>query len=425
MGKVVQSSESNRKGKVSRWRAEAKKKKDRERKRREKRRKKERPHGGAARGKCNKGVTICGMMKVTKPKHQGQRKDAMRYYTTQHVPGTHLNFNQRQTLASDWNATIRAGCRITLRQFAAKHGLKYETWRREYLRGATGAAVPDPKDRRRRKYAEYDPFKAQDEINENNANKGTRMLVTNQMAFLFRRHVVDERLSPYDALCRMKEEMPGQAIPCLSTWYKHINAGDVGVRHGETPYHPSRKPKGPKPHPAMTVPGRLTLDDRPAGAKRRSRFGHYEMDTVVSSTNGTGGLLVLVDRRSRRYVIELLAHVTQDEVVAALRRMIARKALGRVRSVTTDNGCEFLDPEKIKAVVGCNVYYTRADASWEKGSVENCNRFVRRWYPKGTDFGKCTTADMHRLERVINSIHRRLLGGRTAYEYDTAYARAA
>ena len=105
--------------------------------------------------------------------------------------------------------------------------------------------------------------------------------------------------------------------------------------------------------------------------------------------------------------------------------IIARKALGKVRSITTDNGCEFLDPKKIKAVVGCDVYYTRAYASWEKGSVENCNRFVRRWYPKGTDFGKCTTADMHRLERVINSIHRKLLDGLTAYEYDTAYARAA
>ena len=96
-----------------------------------------------------------------------------------------------------------------------------------------------------------------------------------------------------------------------------------------------------------------------------------------------------------------------------------------VRSVATDNGCEFLDPEKIKAVVGCNVYYTRAYASWEKGSVENCNRFVRRWYPKGTDFGKCMRADMHRLERVVNSIHRKLIDGRTAYEYDTAYSRAA
>ena len=142
----------------------------------------------------------------------------------------------------------------------------------------------------------------------------------------------------------------------------------------------------------MTVPGRLTLDDRPAGAKRRSRFGHYEMDTVVSSTNGTDGLLVLVDRKSRRYVIEKLEHVTQADVVAALKRMLARKVLGRVRSVKTDNGCEFLDPKKIKAVVGCDVYYTRAYASWKKGAVENCNRFVRRWYPKGILHPHCKTS---------------------------------
>ena len=31
-----------------------------------------------------------------------------------------------------------------------------------------------PKDARRRIYAEYDPFKAQDSINHENANKGTK-----------------------------------------------------------------------------------------------------------------------------------------------------------------------------------------------------------------------------------------------------------
>lgn len=410
------------------WRAEALRRKDRERKRKEKRRKckgKGRPLGGVARGKCGKGVTIPGMIRVTTTMHQ-RGKDAVRQYTTQHVPGTFLTFEQRLALAADWNGLVGAGRRVTVRQFAARHGLRPETWRREYHRGATGVAVPDPGDRRRRRYAEYDPFAAQDRINENNANKGTRMTVTNRMASLFRRHVIDEGLSPYDALCHMREELPGRRIPCLSTWYRHIDAGDVGVRYGETPYHPRRRRrKGPGPHPARTVPDRLTLGDRPAGANRRSRFGHYEMDTVVSSAGGRGGLLVLIDRRSRRYVIEPVAHVTQDEVVRALRRMVRRGALGTVRSVTTDNGCEFLDPDRIRAVVGCDVYYTRAYASWEKGSVENCNRLVRRWYPKGTDFGRCTRAEMHRLERVINSIHRRLLGGKTAYEYDTAYARTA
>ena len=201
--KVVQSREPNWKGKLSRWRKKALKKKDRDRKRKGKRRN-ERPHGGAARG-SNKGVAICGMMKAAKPNHQGQRKDAMRKYITQHVPGTFITFEQRQTLAADWNGLVRAGRRVTLRQFAAKHGLRHETWRWEYNRGATGEAVPDARDRRRRKYAEYDPFKAQDAINANNANKGARMLVTNRMVLLFKRHVLEERLSPYDAICRMKE----------------------------------------------------------------------------------------------------------------------------------------------------------------------------------------------------------------------------
>ena len=188
-------------------------------------------------------------MRVPKPKHQSQRKDAVRNYATQHVPGAHLNFSQRQTLASDWNAIVNAGCRITLRQFAAKHGLRHETWRREHLRGATGAAVPDPKDRRRRKYAEYDPFKAQDEVNENNANKGARMLVTNQMAFLFRRHVVDEKPSPYDALRHMKDEMPGQHIRACrhGTGTSTQETSESGTGRPRTIRTESRKARSPIP----------------------------------------------------------------------------------------------------------------------------------------------------------------------------------
>lgn len=122
---VVQLSESNRKGKISRWRSAAWKKKDRDRKRRERRRK-ARPHGGVAR-ETSKGVAICGMMKATKPNHPTTRKDAVRKYIIQRTPGTHLTFEQRQILAADWNELVRAGCRATLRQFAAKHGLRYET----------------------------------------------------------------------------------------------------------------------------------------------------------------------------------------------------------------------------------------------------------------------------------------------------------
>ena len=141
------------------------------------------PPGGVAR-KTKNGVTVYGMMKAEKNKRQTRRKDAVRKYITQHVPGTRLTFEQRQTLATDWNDLVRTGRSITIRRFAARHGINSETWRREYHRGATGLAISDPKDRRRRKYCEYDPFVAQDIINANNENKGARMLVTNKMASL-------------------------------------------------------------------------------------------------------------------------------------------------------------------------------------------------------------------------------------------------
>ena len=66
------------------------------------------PPWGVAR-KNDKGVAISGKMKVTKPNHQAKRKDAVRKYITQHVPGRFLTFEQRQTLAADWNELIRAG----------------------------------------------------------------------------------------------------------------------------------------------------------------------------------------------------------------------------------------------------------------------------------------------------------------------------
>ena len=154
------------------------------------------------------------MMEVTKPNHR-RRKDAVRKYTTHHVPGAHIDFDTRQRLAADWNRAIREGRRVSLRAFAKAHGLAYETWRREYGRGRTAADVPDPRNRRRRIYGEYDPFRAQDDVNDN--AKGPRMLVTNVLERRFSHYVKEMLLSPYDAVQRLKADFPGRRIPRTST----------------------------------------------------------------------------------------------------------------------------------------------------------------------------------------------------------------
>lgn len=272
-------------------------------------------------------------------------------------------------------------------------------------------------------YAEYDAERAMASINEGRSNMGAKMKLTMPMAIIFRYYVLSQRRSPYDARLYVVEALPGRDVPCLRTFYNHIEAGDMGVHHGDTPYHPGRRRKARTPaHAAMTVPGRRQLSDRPAQADARSELGHFEMDTIVSGCGAKGGLLVMIDRMSRRYVIEHLNHIAQDDVIAAIRRMRARGALPKVRSVTTDNGCEFVNQRRLDRAFRAETYYTRAYASWEKGSVENCNRIVRRWFPKGTNFSAFTRRELRCLEDTINSIHRKSLNGETAYAYDSRMA---
>lgn len=345
-----------------------------------------------------------------------------RKYSIHKVAGDRLTDNEREILGTAWNAYINRCTRISLRRFARIHGVPYETWRREYNRGAVHRPI---RNGNRWIYAEYDIEKARASIRNGKANMGTRMKVTVGMAILFRHLVIEQRRSPFDARQCIVEALPGKDIPCLKTFYNHIEAGDMGVFHGQTPYHPGRRRKPRMPaHEARTVPGRRQIKDRPAEANDAKELGHYEMDTVISRRGSRGGLLVMLDRCSRRYVIEHLNHINQDEVIKAIRKMKARKALPVIRSVTTDNGCEFLSQRRLDRVFKAETYYTRAYASYEKGAIENCNRLVRRWYPKGTDFNLLTRREIQQLEDWINSIHRESLKGETAYAYDSRLAQA-
>jgi hypothetical protein len=65
------------------------------------------------------------------------------------------------------------------------------------------------------------------------------------------------------------------------------------------------------------------------------------------------------------------------------------------------------------------------DRQREMLAIENCNRLMRRRYPKGTDFNQLTRRQIQQLEDWINSIHRESLNGETAHAYDSRLAKAA
>ena len=319
-------------------------------------------------------------------------------------------------MAYNRNLRLPACKRLSLRQLAIQIGLPYPTLHREIQVGR----VAQPILHKGREYWEYSEHIAQDHIRAGAQNKGRGMRFTNVMAGLLAVKIKEELKSPAHARRELMAE--GFAyFPSVSCIYCHIDHGDIGILHGETPYHPKRRRKssGP-PRRALPKPGHLSIEDRP-DISDRSVFGHWEMDTIVSGVHGKGGLLVLVERQTRFYLIVKIRRINQLEVLRALRSLIRSGQMKTVLSITTDNGSEFLDSRRIETLFSrlnllLKLYYAHAYAAWEKGSVENANRLVRRWHPKGTDFSKVSIQVIRSLQNVINSIPRHSLKGATAHE---------
>ena len=116
----------------------------------------------------------------------------------------------------------------------------------------------------------------------------------------------------------------------------------------------------------------------------------------------------------------LLKNKTQKEVIAAIKR--ARRRVGGnfsevFKTITADNGSEFLDGESIRKAANCEeVYYAHPYSSWERGSNENGNRILRRFVPKGIDIARLTAKELERIEDWVNNYPRRIHGYRTANE---------
>lgn len=350
---------------------------------------------------------------VNKP---GKETSMPRTYHIHRSPGQHITREMRTHIETVYNRNLRLPKKdqLSLRKLAGELSLPRSTLHDEIRRGL----VPRPNLCKDKEVWDYSAEIAQRSIDEGQANKGAPMKMTSPMAKLLRIEIVDRHRSPYDALAHLREQgIPH--LPCERSVYYHVHHGDIGISPSQLPYKPSpHRKKHAKPRRSLKMPGNLSIEERP-DLDQRSEFGHWEMDTVVSGVHGKGGLLVLIERQTRFYITEKLRAISRSEILRALRRVIRRGKIVKVLTITTDNGSDFLDHAAIEALFrpkgSVRIYYTHAYAAWEKGSVENANRLIRRWYPKGTDFSTVSLLRIAELGNAINSIHRRLLQGRTAH----------
>lgn len=147
------------------------------------------------------------------------------------------------------------------------------------------------------------------------------------------------------------------------------------------------------------------IDERPQEAKERSEIGHLEGDCVLSKRGSKAAVLNLCDRKTRkRWSIEL-ADLQSNTVRAALVKLFHSLPVYARKTLTLDRGSEFAEWEMLEKIfTEVQVYFCTPYSPHEKGSIERCNRDLRRHFPKGTDFA---LVDHEQLKRVCSMINRK------------------
>lgn len=164
------------------------------------------------------------------------------------------------------------------------------------------------------------------------------------------------------------------------------------------------------------IPNRVDISKRPTNANERVVFGHFEADTVLSSRQTKHALVVLVDRATRKTHIKRLVNKKALETSNKIISLLKKYPKKHRKTITYDNGTEFAMHDTVNEELKTKSYFCTPYSAWEKGTVENINGIIRRFYPKGTDFDLISDAELQLVEKWINNRPMKILEFKTPNE---------
>lgn len=169
-----------------------------------------------------------------------------------------------------------------------------------------------------------------------------------------------------------------------------------------------RRAKGKK------LTDRTFIDKRPDFIDKRQRIGDAEADFLISGKSGKGVILNVTDRRSRAPFLEQIINVTIDNVHLAFKRI--KKRFPELKTITTDNDLLLQRHKELEKILDVKIYFCHQYHSWEKGTVENTNGYVRRDIPKSSDISKYSKKFIRSIEQKLQRRFMDCLDHLTPYE---------
>ena len=212
--------------------------------------------------------------------------------------------------------------------------------------------------------------------------------------------ILDEEWSPAQISGYLREK-EGVGIS-HETIYKLIRADESGklkehCRH-KMKYHKAVSRKHETK--ASNIKNRVSIHERPKEADGK-RFGDWEMDLIVDKDQNA--ILTMVERSTNFLLMSRLKNGKMALPVAKTVWRLLLPYMGeQLRTITTDNGSEFAAHEWITQHLRVPVYFTDSYSSWQKGAVENTNKLIRQYIPKGMDISTITDKRIASIQAKIN-----------------------
>ena len=339
--------------------------------------------------------------------------------------GEHFRYEDRQKL--EWyiieNHYLSRKKQGSQRALAALLNTSPATITRELSRGKVTLH-----DTYLREYESYSAEVAQADYEAKGTAKGRALKIGTDHAFAHyvEMKILKQKYSPDAIIMELdREGNPFRTNICTRTLYSYIEKGVFlriekshlrrEGRHQKREYTRVRR--------TQKGDGKGILE-RPVAADTREEAGHWEMDSIESGRGkGPACLLTLVERKTRDLLITKLHSQTQASVITALDRL--EKKMGKkefaekFKSITTDNGSEFLDWRSVEgSCLGeesrTKHYFAHPYSSWERGSNENINGIIRWFIPKGSGISKFPNKEIQKIQDWINNLPWRILNGQSA-----------
>lgn len=216
-----------------------------------------------------------------------------------------------------------------------------------------------------------------------------------------RKKITCEQWSPEQIVGYLRKK--GEDCVCVETVYAYIradkkNGGDLWTYCRHQLKHRKRQVSAPY----VAVQNRTMIDQRPPQWDG-STPGDFEMDTIVGK-DGKGAIVTLVERKTNFTLARKLPQGKNAQALAQMVVLMLLPYIGKIRSITTDNGSEFAEHLFIAKRLKTKIFFAHPYSSWEKGCIEYHNKLIRQYIPKGTDFD---TVSDEMLKEIVTKINRR------------------